>query len=240
MASLVAAALLPVLILLLFILRKDRCRPEPPGLLLKAFGLGVLSVIPALLLIELFAELSLFSREIASVGDAVWLSFWGAAIPEELAKFFMLWLVLRKNPYFDERMDGIVYAVCVALGFAALENVLYLFSHAEHFMQVGISRALTAVPGHFCDGVLMGYYYSLAHFATSARARNCVLMLAAPVLVHGVYDSLVFASGVSEGGSLLLTALFCVFCYLLWKYASRRMTEHLAADGVMMPPGAFR
>lgn len=58
---------------------------------------------------------------------AIRLSFFGAAILEESAKLFMLWLLLRKNKYFGERVDGIVYAVCVSLGFAALENVMYLF-----------------------------------------------------------------------------------------------------------------
>ena len=54
-----------------------------------------------------------YSTFVEAVGDAFLL----AAIPEEVAKLFMLWLLLRKNPFFDEHFDGIVYAVCVGLGF---------------------------------------------------------------------------------------------------------------------------
>ena len=87
--------------------------------------------------------------------DSVNIAFFGAAIPEEIAKLFILWLVLRNNKFFDEKMDGIVYAVCVSLGFAALENIMYLFLHSESFITVGISRAFFAVPGHFCFGILI-------------------------------------------------------------------------------------
>ncbi len=233
MASVLAVALLPVLILLCFLLRKDRNRPEPPLQLLKAFGLGVLCAIPALALVELFTYLGLSPEGIASVWDALSFAFWGAAIPEELAKFFVLWLVLRNNEHFDEKMDGIVYAVCVSLGFAAIENVICLAGNAENFVQVGLSRGLFSIPGHFCDGVLMGYYYSLYRFMPTLRVRNGVLILAAPILTHGVYDSILFAADVSELLAAFLSLVFYVFCYQLWKYASRRIAEHLAADGVV-------
>ncbi len=233
MGFILVAALLPVGLLLLFILHKDSSRPEPPGQLLRAFGLGALSVIPALMLVGVFEELGLGPGAAPTAWNAILAAFWGAAIPEEMAKLLMLWFVLRKNPYFDEHLDGIVYAVCVSLGFAATENLLYLFNYAEDYVQVGITRALFAVPGHFCDGVLMGYYYSLARFGTTSRRRHALFILLAPVLAHGVYDSLLMVSAVSEWLSNLLTFAFCVFCHQLWRYASRRITEHLVADGVL-------
>ncbi len=236
MTAILAAALLPIIILLGFILRKDKNKPEPPGKLLKAFVLGMLSVIPALILVAFFDSLGLGPGEEPTAWNAILDAFWQAAIPEEIAKLGMLWLVLRKNPYFDEKMDGIVYAACVALGFAATENLLYLTGNAENYVQVGISRALFAVPGHFCDGVLMGYFYSRAHFGTTSRTRNRILILAAPILAHGVYDSLLFVAQVSEALSGILTTLFVVFCCQLWKYASRRITEHLVADGMLQLP----
>ncbi len=232
MLPLIAAALLPVLILAFFILRKDKEKPEPAGQLLKAFGAGVLSVFPALLLAQFLASCGLVPAVMQNTWDALLHSFCGAAIPEELAKLFMLWLALRKNPYFDEKMDGIVYAVCVSLGFAAAENVFYLVGHAEHYMQVGMARALFAVPGHFCDGVLMGYYYSLARFGSRAPLRHRLSILAAPVLAHGAYDFLLFAANACEHGGAWL-CLFPFFCYALWRYAHRRITRHLVADGVL-------
>ncbi len=236
MAAILAAAVLPALLLLVFILHKDRAQPEPPVQLLKAFGLGVLSVIPALLLVCLFSALGLVPGVHSTAWEALLDSFWGAAIPEEIAKFAMLWLVLRRNPFFDEKMDGIVYAACVALGFAAAENAMYLFGEADNYVQLGISRALFAVPGHFCDGVLMGYYYSLARFSSPVRMRHRILILAAPVLAHGMYDSLLFMADVSELWRGALSTLFILFCYRLWKFASRRITRHLVADGVLPRP----
>ena len=89
-------------------------------------------------------------------------------------------------------MVGIVYAVCVSLGFAALENIMYLFTNAEVYLSVGIARAIFAVPGHFCFGILMGYYYSLAKFYPKTPKKNKVLILVAPTVVHGLYDSILF------------------------------------------------
>ncbi len=233
MVPILSAALLPILLLLAFILLKDREQPEPPGQLLKAFAFGVLSVIPALLFVWLLRRVGVVPEEVQTLWGAVLKSFCAAAIPEELAKLLMLWLALRKNPFFDEHMDGIVYAVCVSLGFAATENVFYLISNAEQYMRVGIVRALFAVPGHFCDGVLMGYYYSLAVFAIHSRRRYRFFIILAPVLAHGVYDSFLFAARVSEGYRSALCLAFLAFCYLLWRLASRRIREHLVADGVI-------
>ncbi len=223
-------ALLPIAILIYYIIRKDKASPEPAGQLIKAFFFGILSI-PVSLCISGPLEMSgLFTNEPVTVLEAISTSFFGAAIPEEIAKFFMLWLLLRKNPYFDEKMDGIVYAVCVSLGFAALENVMYLFSNAEAFLSVGIARALFAVPGHFCFGILMGYYYSLAKFYPKASKKNKALILVAPILVHGLYDSILFITNVTPAISGLLMVVFLIFCHKMWKYGSKSIQEHLKRD----------
>ncbi len=230
MVSLLVTAFLPVAILAAFILCKDRAQPEPPQQLLKAFVLGGLSVIPALAFVALLAVLGLVPAAVQTPGQAVLSAFCAAAIPEEGAKLLMLWLLLRRNPWFDERVDGIVYAVCLSLGFAAVENLLYLIDHAEQLMQVGVARALFAIPGHFCDGVLMGYYYSLAAFVARGRIRRRLLTFLAPVLAHGLYDSFLFVADVSELLRGLMLLAFPLFCYLLWRCATRRIRRHLAAD----------
>lgn len=224
------SALLPVVILVYYIYHKDKKSPEPTGQLVKAFLFGVLSA-PLSLCMSIPLGLFGFYPEVAtSVFGGVSAAFWGAAIPEEIAKFVMLWLLLRKNPYFDEKMDGIVYAVCVSLGFAALENVLYLFSNVEEFLSVGISRAIFAVPGHFCFGILMGYYYSLAKFYSRASMRNKALILIAPIIVHGLYDSILFIADVTPAVSGVLFIVFLVFCHKMWRYGSKRIQEHLKRD----------
>lgn len=130
-------------------------------------------------------------------------------------------------------MDGIVYAVCVSLGFAAFENVMYLFSYYDEWLTVGISRAIFAVPGHFCFGVLMGYYYSLARFYPHSPKRNALLILAAPIIAHGIYDTIAFSMDVMPAISGILTLLFLYFCFRMWKYASRRIEDHLRNDGLL-------
>lgn len=223
-------ALLPVAILVFYICRKDSASPEPAGQLLKAFFYGVLSVLVSLCISMPWESLGLFSSEATTVAGSIAAAFFGAAIPEEIAKFFMLWLLLRNNPYFDEKMDGIVYAVCVSLGFAALENLMYLFSNAESYLSVGISRAIFAVPGHFCFGILMGYYYSLAAFYPKSPGINKALVLLAPILAHGIYDSILFVIDVTPAISSILMVVFLVFCHRMWKYGSARIKEHLQRD----------
>lgn len=224
------AALLPIAVLMYYIYRKDSLNPEPKGQLIGAFLWGILSVFLSFCISMPFASIGLYTNEVYTVFDAVRISFFGAAIPEEVMKLLVLWLFLRKNRYFDEKMDGIVYAVCVSMGFAALENVMYLFQNYDDFMSVGIARAIFAVPGHFCFGVLMGYYYSMVKFYPRTPTKNKIMVIAAPVLVHGIYDSILFTTQVSEYiGGLLFTA-FVIFCYKLWKYATARMQEHLDRD----------
>lgn len=223
-------ALLPVAVLLFYIYRKDKICPEPTGQLVKAFLFGILSVPASFIISVPLGLLGFYTDNPVTIIGSINTSFFGAAIPEECAKLFILWLFLRKNRYFDEKMDGIVYAVCVSLGFAALENVMYLFSNEESFLSVGIARALFAVPGHFCFGILMGYYYSLAKFYPHSSKKNRVMVLVAPIIVHGVYDSILFVSDATPAISGLLTIVFLIFCHKMWKYCSKRIKEHLDRD----------
>lgn len=223
-------ALLPVAILLYYIYRKDKNSPEPTKELIKAFLFGILSIPLSFCISIPFGVIGLYNNEVTNIFDSIRLSFFGAAIPEEVAKFFILWLVLRKNRFFDEKMDGIVYAVCVSLGFAAVENIMYLFSNIDTFLAVGVSRAIFSVPGHFCFGILMGYYYSLAKFYPHSPKLNKALILIAPILVHGIYDSILFSIKVTTTISGILMIVFLVFCVKMWKYASKRIQEHLQRD----------
>ena len=223
-------ALLPIAILVYYIYHKDEKSPEPTGQLVKAFLFGILSVPVSFCLSIPFGIIGLYPIEATSILGSISTAFFGAAIPEEIAKFIMLWLLLRKNPYFDEKMDGIVYAVCVSLGFAALENIMYLFSNEEAYLSVGIARAIFAVPGHFCFGILMGYYYSLAKFYPKTPTKNKALILVAPIIVHGLYDSILFIINVTPAISGILLIVFLVFCHKMWKYGSKSIQEHMKRD----------
>ena len=126
----VGLALLPVVILLLFIAWKARRDPEPIGQIFKALLYGILSV-PCSLFFSFIIDkfVAIDTDSLQTINDAFVTAFWGAAIPEESAKLLMLWLFLRRNPYFDQRVDGIIYASCITLGFAGVENIMYLYGN---------------------------------------------------------------------------------------------------------------
>ena len=220
------SALIPALALLGYIYWQDRKSPEPWHKLLKATLLGVLAIPLTMCIVFPLQAIGIVPDSYNTFGDVVNFSFLGAAIPEELAKLLMLWLFLRKNPFFDERMDGIVYAVCVSLGFAGLENVIYVLGNTD-WMSVALMRAFTAVPGHFCYGVIMGYFYSLAKFDPKNRTKYSILALVAPILAHGIYDTIVFATTLPLVPEILLNIVFVVFCFLLWRWASKSIKKHL-------------
>ncbi len=227
MHLLIIAALAPVAVLLWQILRRDAANPEPPRMLAKAFLYGMISTAVTFVLLpftEALGDLIVLNDTALSV--AFKQAFFSAALPEEGAKLLMLWLLLRNNPYFDERFDGIVYAVCVGMGFAAVENVLYLFSNYDSWLSVGIVRALFAVPGHFFDAVIMGYYYSHYHFGTRRNPATKALILAAPVVAHGIYDGILFSYDIDDGVAVVALILFLIFFNRL-KKTGRRLIDEL-------------
>lgn len=233
MTYILIAALAPVAMLLYYIYRKDEFQKEPVKEVLKAFGLGVASIFVSLMISGPFGAMGLYPAEQVTVWDGIAISFFGAAIPEEIAKFLLFWLFVRRNKYFDEHMDGIVYAAAISLGFAGLENIMYLFS-SEDWVSTGIVRALFSVPGHFFFGILMGYYYSLVRFDPVTPSINRFWVLGAPIIAHGIFDSILFSAGVlPQGLALVIMIAFIWFCNSLRKQASRRIRMHLINDGVL-------
>lgn len=227
-------AIIPAVLLLFFVVGKDKKQPEPPSQLVRAFLMGVVSVFVALVLVGIIEGVVSFGD--ATVAGQVGLAFWGAAIPEEIAKFVMLWLVLRNNKYFDEHVDGIVYAVMVGLGFATFENVMYMIENYDNWLVVGSTRALMAVPAHYAFAVFMGYFYSLAHFAPRHKRYSYAMALLVPILLHGLYDMLLMVSAVvPEFLSVVLPILCVVLCYYMHKEAHRRLVRHLQSDSVIVP-----
>jgi RsiW-degrading membrane proteinase PrsW (M82 family) len=224
----IAASLLPAVVLLLYIWMKDT-QKEPTYMLLKAVAWGIGIVIPVVVM-ETMIKMMLFGQGGAptTLADTTALAFLVAAIPEETFKLLALWMVLKKNPYFDEHFDGIVYAVCVGLGFAAVENVSYVFSQ-ENWAAVAVTRALLAVPGHYAFAVLMGYYYSVYHFVNrSPKVAVCVLL--APVLAHGIYDALAMSSMVNPYVGGVGFAILIVFCIKMHKRAYAKVQALVEKD----------
>ena len=229
---LLIGAVLPAVILLFFINWQDQYKKEPMGWLWKGFGYGA-AVAAIILFVSIILEIVGISTdtEEMTLGGAIRFSLFEAAIPEELLKFLFLWLLLRKNPYYDEYFDGIVYAVCVGLGFAALENIAYLIEYYDNWVTIGIMRGLISVPGHFMFAVVMGYFYAKASFGDPAqRKKNLALAICVPILIHALFDTILFGSTV-----LWWLYLLCLpfFAYLFVK-SKRLGKEHLALDKQIM------
>lgn len=222
------AALLPAILLWLYIWKKDT-QKEPTSWLVKAVLWGVAIIIPVAIL-ETGIETMLFGMEgkPTSLFRTTTMAFAVAALPEEAFKLFALWMVLRKNPYFDEHFDGIVYAVCVGLGFASMENIMYVFGEEDWF-STAIVRALLAVPGHYVFAILMGYYYSVYHFVDhSPKVAACVLLV--PLLAHGTYDALAMSGIVSPviGGLSFFALIY--FCVKMHKVAKTKVLAQVDRD----------
>ena len=141
----------------------------------------------------------------------------------------MLWLLLRRSKYFDERFDGIVYAACIGMGFAATENIIYLFSNLEQWQSVAVGRAMFAVPGHFFFAVTMGYFYSMIYFGDMSWRKSARIFWV-PVLLHGTYDALLMMCEVGTMWSGILLICFYIFCFKMLKYGRKHIAEHLEKD----------
>ena len=132
-------------------------------------------------------------------------------------------------------MDGIVYAVCVGMGFDAVENTGYLFNNLGCWETVGILRAIFSVPAHFFFAVAMGYFFACGSFGDPARRRlNYALALLIPVAQHTAFDWLAFSFG-TPGiiGGLSITLFFGLYI-LLAKRSKQRIQAHLTRDKASM------
>lgn len=168
----------------------------------------------------IFAEqmMSFFSSTLfyGQIGNAFANAFLVAALCEEAFKLLAVYILIWKNPNFNERFDGIVYAVFVSLGFALVENILYVFSNG---MSTGIARAFTAVPAHAMFGIMMGYYLGLSRFSAKKRVRYFILAFLIPFFLHGLYDFILMVNI-----AWVLTLFFPFLIYMMYK-TNGKMTE---------------
>lgn len=220
----ILAAVAPAIVLAFIMIKRDK-RREPLGWLLGATAMGVgvaLSVI----------ALSFFL--LPDISESTYLgafltSFISAAIPEEGLKFAALYLLATRCRHFDEIFDGIVYAVCIGMGFAALENVLYLFS-ADEWIKVGLSRAFLSVPMHYFFAIIMGSFFALGWFDERNRRFYMTAALVLPIVVHGLYDTLCFSINIDENLSLLILAAFIIGFGWIRKYVKSLTTSMQKLD----------
>jgi hypothetical protein len=194
---LLVSAVVPSMLLIWFFHSRD-VYPEPQRVVWATFGLGVLTVIPVIV-IELIISAGIKHVSNPFVNGTLE-GFFCAGFTEELFKYLVVTLYCMRHKEFDEPMDGIVYGAVASLGFATLENVLYVTDGGGG---AAVMRALSAVPGHACMGAVMGYFVGQAKFTPQKRVRLMVLGFVIPMLLHGAYDApLLTAARFSANGPI--------------------------------------
>lgn len=218
-------AILPVIVLSSYIYKKDKYEKEPLSMLMLAFALGMLAIPFDLLVVGIINAVI--------PGESVFYSaFFEAGIPEEFCKWALFMLIIWRNKNFNEFFDGIVYAAFIGLGFACIENVMYVFG-SENFgaaVTTGVVRALLSVPGHFLFAVIMGYFLGMARFRPEQRSKYLILSYVCPVLAHGLFDYLLMlSSALAENNlELISVVLFILFIYLdvkMWKIGVKKIEK---------------
>ncbi|MFA9423539.1 MAG: PrsW family glutamic-type intramembrane protease [Sedimentibacter sp.] len=179
-------AITPGIALALFFYFFDRYDREPIRMLLKVFIMGIFSVIPAIFIENILSSFNVFPG-ILSVG---YTAFIVAGLTEEYIKRKVVLKSVYFNPVFNEKLDGIVYCVIAALGFATIENVMYVVFRFSDVESIGFYRAILSVPAHMLFAVTMGYYLSLAKFAATPEKSQFYFKksLTVPAILHGVFD----------------------------------------------------
>ncbi|MBQ6833232.1 MAG: PrsW family intramembrane metalloprotease [Lachnospiraceae bacterium] len=217
-------ALLPAVYLIIFVYQHDKVEKEPISLLLKLLFFGALSIVPTVIVGTI---LELLLGILLPIDSAVYNFFYMFIVVALVEEYWKRWAAERawNHPAFNYRFDAIVYCVSAALGFAALENLLYV---SEGGLSTAILRAVTAVPSHAIDGVIMGIFFGEAkicemrgNLAGKKYYRRLSLLM--PMLAHGYYDFCL------TSGSLLMLLFFIIFVIVLdvWavKYIKRASAE---------------
>ncbi|CAH0229105.1 MULTISPECIES: glutamic-type intramembrane protease PrsW [Peribacillus] len=178
MLVMLSAAIAPGLALLSYFYLKDQYETEPISVVVKTFLFGVFLVLPIMFIQYVLETEHILNTDLAN-------AFLWAALLEEFFKWFILIYVIYQHVAFDEPYDGIVYGAAVSLGFATMENILYLLANGvEH----AFLRAVLPVSSHALFGVIMGYYLGKAKFSASNNRVFLLLALIIPISLHGVYD----------------------------------------------------
>jgi protease PrsW len=232
---LLALALAPGIAIGLYIYLKDKHEPEPLHLLLISFVYGGASVFVTLLVS--FPLDMLLTLRPDDVVDQFANAFFKVALVEEFSKFVFIRFILYHNKNFNEPFDGIVYSIMVGMGFATLENILYVLQYG---FATGVIRMFTAVPAHATFAVLMGFFLGKAKFTHRREITYSLVALLVAAVFHGAYDFFLFISfvpGIWTGAfvSLIVALLLSRKAIQLHQQSSPFIKSRPHGDGPESP-----
>lgn len=203
-------SVIPVVLVLMYVRRMDRFHSEPMKLLARLFIIGALSVIPIIIVELILMNFNVFSGD----GRAFYDAFVVAGLTEEAFKWAIVMIFAFHSVEYDEPLDGIVYAVFVSMGFAIVENIMYV---TQNGVGVGIMRAVTSVPAHMLFGVMSGYYLSMYKFVR--KPYYLTLSLLIPIILHGFYNFILLANQ-------MYLILFIPYMIFMWFIAKKRIVKY--------------
>ncbi|WP_418510087.1 PrsW family intramembrane metalloprotease [Corallibacter sp.] len=188
--NLLLSAIAPVFIIIIYIYVKDKYEKEPKLLLFYCFLFGAfISIFITTIMYVIFDMI--LPLDSASVLQQFIKAFFVVGFTEEFSKYIIVRFFAQPKKDFNEPFDGIVYAVMVSMGFAAIENIMYVLQAGQGGYQVAFLRAFTAVPAHATFAILMGYFMGKAKFSNNRIKLNLIGLLLA-ILFHGAYDFFLF------------------------------------------------
>lgn len=216
---LIIIAIIPAAIIILGIYLSDRHDKEPFKVLLFTYILGALSVIPSIVVEEILIAFNIFP----SILGAFFNAFIVAAFTEEYFKRLVVLKYAYKTKYFNEKLDGIVYCVFATMGFATVENIIYVAYRYTNNPFIGLYRGIFSVPAHAVFGITMGYYLSLAKFDLNPdrKKMNMRKSLYMPLIMHGIFDFILMAE-VPQ-----LTLIFVPYVIFLWVLNQRKLASFM-------------
>ncbi len=214
--TIISLAIIPVIVLVIFLLVVDRHDREPMRLLGKVFLFGMISSIPILVVEMILVNFNVF----AGILGIIFQAFIVAGLTEEFMKRMVVMKTAYRHPAFNEKMDGIIYCAFAALGFAAVENVMYLFSYFQDSPSVALYRAIVSVPGHMLFAVTMGDYLALSKYAESPGLSRKFYSrsLIYPVLLHGTFNTILSLN-------IPIFLVFIPFIIFLWVYNMKKLNK---------------
>jgi len=222
----ITAAVLPAVFLMRYIYRMDTIEKEPQGLLFALLRSGALASLAAFVLERMSFGILSPHLDHSDPAFSMIVVFLIVALVEEGAKFYFLKRRTWRDPNFNYRFDGIVYAVFVSLGFAAVENINYILGYG---LTVAVPRAFLAIPGHMGFAVFMGLFYGRAKLRENNGDRvgknmNLWAGYLSAVLLHGLYNAC------ATMGTVLSTGLFLGFVAVMYIVVIRLIKKESASD----------
>lgn len=208
----------PSIAFLIWIYLKDKYEKEPIRYLINLFILGTLVSIPAIAIEDILMKVDISNKYL----NIAYIAFIVAAFTEEILKASILIAYCLKSKYYTEKLDGIVYSIFITLGFATIENIIYIFYEVYlNIFEIGLTRAIISIPAHIMFAITMGYYLSMYKFNQEENRYKYILkMILIPIFLHGVFDFILMTK--TRGA----TVVFIIYLVYLWKISLDKLDQY--------------